>query len=374
MGGKGTDAIVIGGGLLGAAIAWGLARHGRSVRLLDEGDDALRAARGNFGLVWVQGKGAGCPPYARWTLRSAAAWPAFARTLAEETGIDVELRQPGGLKFALDEREWRERAATLEALRFALDGDYPFEMLDAAAMRTRCPPVGPAVAGASYCPLDGHVNPLRLLRALVTGLIGRGGTVEPESRVTSIAVRGGVFEVGTVRGRCAAPVLVLAAGLGNRELARRVGLRAPVGPNRGQILVTERLAPFLDLPTEFVRQTGEGNVQIGDSMEDVGYDDRTTRDQMARIAERAVRVFPRLAGVDVVRAWGALRVMTPDGLPIYEASSERPGAFVATCHSGVTLAAAHAGELADWIAGGERPADTGTFVAARLRAPAPGGA
>ncbi|MBN8478089.1 MAG: FAD-dependent oxidoreductase, partial [Burkholderiales bacterium] len=76
MGGKGTDAIVVGGGLLGAAIAWGLARHGRSVRLLDEGDDALRAAGGNFGLVWVQGKGAGCPPYARWTLRSAAAWPA----------------------------------------------------------------------------------------------------------------------------------------------------------------------------------------------------------------------------------------------------------------------------------------------------------
>ena len=117
MNGPESDAIVVGGGLVGAAIAWGLAGLGERVRLLDEGDDALRAARGNFGLVWVQGKGATCPPYARWTMRSAAAWPALATELADATGIDVELRQPGGLKFALDEEELAARARTRYALQ-----------------------------------------------------------------------------------------------------------------------------------------------------------------------------------------------------------------------------------------------------------------
>ena len=67
------DIAVIGGGLVGAALAWGVSGAGRRVALLDEGDVALRAARGNFALVWVQGKGLGMPEYAAWTVRSAEA-------------------------------------------------------------------------------------------------------------------------------------------------------------------------------------------------------------------------------------------------------------------------------------------------------------
>ncbi|MFX7988786.1 FAD-dependent oxidoreductase, partial [Acinetobacter baumannii] len=88
-------------------------------------------------------------------------------------------------------------------------------------------------------------------------------------------------------------------------------------------------------------QTGEGVVQIGDSKEDVGFDDRTSIDQLAHIAHRARKYFPLLDGANVVRTWGALRVMTPDGFPIYEESCQCPGAFLVTCHSGITLAAMH---------------------------------
>ena len=92
------DIAVIGGGLVGAALAWGVAGAGRHVALLDEGDVALRAARGNFALVWVQGKGLGRPDYAAWTARSAAAWADFAAALAGETGIDLRYSRPGGLQ------------------------------------------------------------------------------------------------------------------------------------------------------------------------------------------------------------------------------------------------------------------------------------
>src|SRR3954463_12515801 len=97
------DLIVIGGGLVGGAIAWGAQAMGADVVLLDEGDIAYRAARGNFGLVWVQSKGAGMPPYAQWTRRSAALWPDLAASLQAATGVDVALQQPGGLAFCLSD-------------------------------------------------------------------------------------------------------------------------------------------------------------------------------------------------------------------------------------------------------------------------------
>jgi glycine/D-amino acid oxidase-like deaminating enzyme len=160
--------------------------------------------------------------------------------------------------------------------------------------------------------------------------------------------------------------VVLAAGLGNRDLAPLVGLEAPIRPNRGQILVTERMQQFLRRPTQLVRQTGEGTVQIGDSQEDVGMDDGTSTAQLARIADRACRLFPVLKSANVVRAWGALRVMTRDGFPIYQASVECPGAFLVTCHSGITLASNHAGAIADWIHGDAEPPLIRTFKAERF--------
>ena len=84
------------------------------------------------------------------------------------------------------------------------------------------------------------------------------------------------------------------------------------------------------------------------------------------MARRATRCFPMLANVNAVRTWGALRVMTPDGFPIYQASTDCPGAFVVTCHSGITLAAMHAGPLVDWMRGGAEPADIHGFKAERF--------
>src|SRR5512134_1575527 len=97
------DIAVIGGGLMGSAIAWGLARAGQRVTVLDEGDIAYRASRGNFALIWVQSKGLGLAPYSIWTLRSSNAWAGFADMLREQTGIDVCFQRPGGYNLSLSE-------------------------------------------------------------------------------------------------------------------------------------------------------------------------------------------------------------------------------------------------------------------------------
>src|ERR1700694_3264123 len=110
------DAIVIGGGLVGSAIAYGLANAGLKSALVDEGDIAYRASRGNFGLVWVQSKGLGAPHYQRWTRRSAEEWPLLAAELQEGTGIDVGLEQKGGVQPCLGEAELAKRRAMMEQM------------------------------------------------------------------------------------------------------------------------------------------------------------------------------------------------------------------------------------------------------------------
>lgn len=344
------DAIVIGGGLVGSAVAWGLAAQGLSVAVLDEGDIAHRAARGNFGLVWVQGKGAGLPAYADWTRSSADRWPAFAEMLAGEIGTDIGYRKPGGIHLCLSEAEMEARAALLQRLSGETGHDY--RLLDRKALAEMLPGLGPAVVGGSYGPHDGHVNPLLLLRALHAGLARRRGRYLPGMKVERIEAGKESFRIEAGAETLRAGRLVIAAGLGGRALGREVGLDVPVDPLKGQILVTEKTRPLLPLPTTSIRQTEEGSIMLGDSQEDVGFDLTSTVDVLSEIAARAVRSFPALARLRIVRAWAALRIMTADGFPVYDESERYPGAYALTCHSGVTLAAAHALRLAPAIAAG----------------------
>ncbi|RQR69846.1 MULTISPECIES: NAD(P)/FAD-dependent oxidoreductase [unclassified Burkholderia] len=363
------DVIVVGGGLVGSAVAYGIARQGAHVLVVDEGDDAFGASVGNFGLVWVQGKGIGLPAYTTWTRESARLWPAFADELRDETGVDAQLLQPGGFDLCFSDEELQERGRQLLQLSGDADGDYPFEVLDAVDLRARIPEIGASIAGATYTPMDGHVNPLKLLLGLRRGLVNRKAHFATSERVVRIDSQSGGFVVHGQRERWCSARVVLAAGLGNKDLAPMVGLQAPVVPIRGQVLISERVASFLRFPTVTVRQTNEGTVQLGDSLENVGFDNGVTTDVLAEIAMRGVKAFPLLRDVRLVRAWGALRVMTPDGFPIYEESSACPGAFNISCHSGVTLAAAHALRLAGWITGAREAPVLHAFAADRFRKP-----
>lgn len=366
---KDYDVAVVGGGLVGAAVGWGLARLGQHVAVLDEGDEAKRASRGNFALIWVQSKGLGMAEYAGWTVRGSRNWPALADELGRETGIDVALQQPGGFHLALSESELESRAQTLMRLHNQprMIG-YETRILGAAEVRRMLPDVGPDVVGGSYCPLDGHVNSQKLLRALHTGLAQQGGTYLPGRRVNGIVRREGVFRLSTAKGELVAGKVILAAGNANMSLAPMVGLSAPMRPERGQIIVTERVAPFLRHPIVTVRQTDEGSVMIGDSKEEATDPAGMTFPINTVMANRAVRMFPRLASLSVVRTWSAIRVMPADGFPIYEQSISAPGAFVVTCHSGVTLAANHALEIAPMIVNGALDATLDVFSARRFDA------
>ncbi len=344
------DFIVAGGGLVGSAIAYGLAKQNLKVAVLDEGDRAFRASRGNFGLVWVQGKGWDNPAYAQWTNQASKLWPAFDDELRSETGIETDFKPSGGMVFCLNEEEWSQRIEQLEAVRKHTEGHFDYEMLEHATLKKRIPQISDSVLGASYSPQDSHVNPLYLLRALHQRMDSLNVDYLPNHSVERIEKKADEFRAYTSHGVISAGRTVLCAGLDNPRLGGMLGLQIPVTANRGQVLITERVQPFLDYPTLQVRQTAEGTVQLGDSHENVGLNDGTSTKMMQMIAARAVRTFPLLSRVRLVRAWGALRIMTPDGNPIYQQSEQCSGAYAVSCHSGVTLAASHAGPIAEWIA------------------------
>lgn len=318
-----TEVAVIGGGLVGISIGYGLAlRKVRSV-VLDEGDSAIRASRGNFGLVWVQGKGLSLPAYTGWAMRAAECWPEFASKLRTETDIDVGLTQNGGLYLCRSPEAMAQRGKDLAAVQSRFNGRYDFDMLDHVSVRKLVPEIGTDFAGASYSRHDGQANPLRLLHALHRGYMRRDSRYLPGMGVLDIKHNGSKFVLTTSRGEVTAECIVLASGLGNVALG-------------------------------------------GGSWEEVGHDLNTTFEATRRIAADTQAFFPFLRDVRIIRSWAALRIITPDAAPVYE--EVVPGAFLVTCHSGVSLAAIHAFETAGWIADGGIPDGMRDFSLTRFTA------
>lgn len=347
------DVIVIGAGMVGAAIAYGLANDHTRVLVLDGGDADFRAAKANFGLVWVQGKGYGNPAYQRLSHEAAQLWPVFADQLTDDTGICLDYENKGGLNFCVGESQLEARRARLSQWHVETPDYEPCtEMLDRTTLQKLLPGVrlGDDVSGASFGVTDGHVNPLRLLAALQKGLVRRGGTLlgnHAVDRITPLSQGG--FSVQARHRQFDAAQVIIAAGLGSSALGPMVGLDVPLRPQRGQLMVTERLAPLLPLPASGLRQTREGTVMIGLTQEDVGFDLGTTSSAAAQMSRQALQVLPDLAGARLIRQWSCLRIMSPDGCPVYAESADYPGAWIALCHSGVTLASFHAGPLANCL-------------------------
>src|ERR1700678_3490505 len=167
-----ADILVIGAGMVGAAIAYGLASRNLRVLVFDGGDSDFRAASANFGLVWLQGKGMGMPAYQQLTRDSVDLWPNFSTELTDTTAIDLQYERNGGLEICMGEAEFEKRRATLLRLHSQLGSAEPdWEMLDRGALTKLLPKAqpGPDVVGAGFGRRDGHANPLRLPAALHAG-------------------------------------------------------------------------------------------------------------------------------------------------------------------------------------------------------------
>lgn len=365
---KTADIIVIGGGITGAAVALGIMRQNPCrVLLFDDKPGKQRLSRSNFGLTGFMCKGANSAPYARWSRSACVLWQDFARELESDSGMDVDLAWTGGAVHCVGDAQWQASAEGVEHLRkvCAEAGlDYPVEMLDHKQFQEVVPrmQLGEKVTGAMYTDQQGHINPLALLGALRKAFIRIGGEFLPHHSVNRIVPKGETVTLKTNHGDFQCNKVVVAAGHGSTRLLKDLGTTLNIYPQRGQLMISERCEPgLLDLPILAVRQNGEGTFQIGLSTEDAAHDVRVTPRTLQNQARGAIELFPRLADVNWLRAWAGIRVMTRDGVPIYDTVPGHDNIFMLALHSAVSLVPMHATSIASWIAGGPKPEEIEHF-------------
>ena len=347
-----AEVVVVGGGVIGVSLAYGMVKKGAKVILIDKVDNRLTASRGNFGLVWFQGKGKGMPRYVEWCIEAIERWPEFAENLETETGFNLNYEKTGGLDICLGEEEHEERVNFIEEMSQASSsGSYDCEMISIKELQGMIPEIklGKEVSGASFCSHDGCVNPLNLLKAMSSSFQENGGGYRPEQFVQKIEYSSNGFKIETETHSFNAKKLVLACGLMTTKLASMVGMKVPVIAERGQIIVTESTSRVFNYPTAGIRQNYDGSFMLGASHEAVGYNIETSYEVLQNIAKRAIQILPSLKNLQMIRSWAALRVLTPDKMPVYLESDQYPGAYAITSHSGVSLASLHSSNLVEWI-------------------------
>ncbi|HEY8369121.1 MAG TPA: glycine oxidase ThiO [Thermodesulfobacteriota bacterium] len=366
------DVVIAGAGIIGSALALELADAGRRVTVVDRAEPGAGASSAAAGMLVPQGETAAAGPFLDLARASLPLFEPLAARLRDRTGVDVELRQPGLLRVALDEGEAAHLAET--AARRRADGDDA-RWLDAAEARRLEPALSPRVLGALHDPTPWQVDNERLTRALADLARDRGVEFRLGAAVTGLSREGErVTGLETEAGPLPAGVTVLAAGAWSARLAATLGLVVPVRPVKGQMIETRlpvgRLHALVWTADAYLVPRAAGRVLVGATVEEAGFDTRVTLGAVASLARAACDGVPALADAGVVRAWAGLRPGTPDGLPILGAVPGLSGLVLATGHfrNGILLAPITARLLADLILDGRTSPLLAPFTLARFAA------
>jgi glycine/D-amino acid oxidase-like deaminating enzyme len=350
---KGADVVIIGGGVIGASIAYHLSRKKVAVVLLEKGDMASGTSGACGGHIFLQSKRPG--PHLALALESKKRFD----LLIQELDFHTEYRVHGGMIVIESDDELETMGHFVEdQKRIGLD----VTLLDKRDVRKMAPFLSEHILGAAYSPLDAQINPIYLTLALIKAAKRSGARIFSHSEATGIRwMKHKAWSVETVRGAIEATSIVNAAGIYAPKIGSMIHLEVPITPRRGQILVTEAAPPILKpclLSAKYVRakhdpesikgsgagvsieQTRNGNFLLGSTREFAGFDRRTTWEAMKGIARRTAGVFPRLRQLHVIRSFAGLRPYTPDGLPILGQAESAKGFFVAAGHEGDGIALA----------------------------------
>ncbi|WP_374228753.1 NAD(P)/FAD-dependent oxidoreductase [Streptomyces sp. ET3-23] len=373
---EGADVVVIGAGIIGAACAEALGRRGVGVLVVDRGPAVGETTARGEGNLLVSDK----PPGPGLTLAQASLrrWPALLAALREELGpgrAACEYEPKGGLVVATDEDAAAALGAAASAQRAAGIEAHGLAPGEAAAYE---PHLTPDVRAAVHYPQDAQLHPVLAATALLAAVRARGGGVRTGVRALGVETGAGgrVTALCTSDGRVPCGAVVNACGPWAGRFAEAAGAPLPVLPRRGTVLVTGPLPPgtvrhkvydagYADAAgsgdvalrtAAVIEATPAGTVLIGSSRQRCGFDETLRLEVMSALARGAVRLFPVLADVPVVRAYGGFRPYTPDHLPVIGEDPRLPGLWHATGHegAGVGLAAA-TGELLAQLHTGESP-------------------
>jgi sarcosine oxidase subunit beta len=354
---KSADVVIIGGGVVGAASAYYLARKGVDVTLLERNELASGASGANLGNMSLHNRIPG--PILDLSLLSLGMY----QSLSEQLGYDVEYINTRGL--ALMERD-EQLPLIKERLNKQKKAGLHVTLIDPEELNKVLPYVAPDLAGAVTCKQSSWVNSPRVVFGYAQGAREWGAKIFLHTKVQEIKTRNNsVYSVVTDSGEIKTKFVVIAAGAWSSQIGRTAGLSIPVTPIRGNIIVTESVrSKYLQIIAEIhnlrtnqestvssnlhrefgVRmvfsQTPAGNILIGRSEESAGYNNSVNYRAIRAITQRAIRFFPFLKDLHCIRTYAGLRPSTPDDFPIIDRLNNPGGIILATGHGdkGINLA------------------------------------
>ncbi|HEX6643719.1 MAG TPA: glycine oxidase ThiO [Gemmatimonadales bacterium] len=359
------DVIVIGGGALGAACARELAREGRRVLVLERGGEAGQAWRAAAGMLAPEIAAAEHEPLYELGVASRERYAELAGQLLESTGIDIGLWREGIGRIAADEAE---ADALRTSVAWQRQQGRRSDWLDAAEVRERWPWVR-AAAGAHWAPLDGALDPARLVAALLADVTRLGSTIRQET-VTRLEREGDRVVAVHADQRYTADDVVVAAGAWSGRIE---GLPRPlsVEPVRGQMAALpwpESVAPVILFQGDSYVVARGRDALVGSTMEFTGFDASVSESGQQRIWAGVRNICPAAVGTRPTRTWAGLRPVTPDGLPLIGPAPDVSHLWYATGHgrNGILLAAVTAVLLHQMIRGEPVHEHVSAFDPARM--------
>jgi glycine oxidase len=374
---KNFDVVIIGGGVIGASIAFEIAGEKLGVVVLDRQQPGQKASWAAAGMLSPAPDSPQDLPLVPLGRESLKLYPEFVAaiedTSAESAGYAREgtleiFSEPSG-EAVRDRRVAECRGLGLAAEAVALDIARQWE-----------PAIGPAARAAAWLPDEGTVEPRSLMSAVIAAAKRRGTEFCPDCGVTGL-IREHDRCTGVIAGgeEISAGQVVVAAGCFSREIARQnewFARYAPTRPVRGQMMALRPdgsgLQRVLRSEKGYLVPRRDGRIVAGSTSEEVGFERRVTPAGMRKIFDAAIELFPGLAEAEVLETWSGLRPGTPDDLPIL-GPTDISGLLIATGHyrNGILLAPVTAKLVCEWITGACGGFDATAYSPMRFANPKP---
>ncbi|HVF30819.1 MAG TPA: glycine oxidase ThiO [Pyrinomonadaceae bacterium] len=365
----GSDVLIIGGGVIGLAIARELSARGeRSVTVVDRGLFGGEASWAAAGMLAPNIEAGGSDIFHRFCTESLDLYPDLSEGLLAETAIDIELNRTGTICVGFNGAETDKLKKHLARGAAIMSGDE---------IRTLEPWLADEIAGGVFFPNDWQVDNRGLVAALGKSVESSGIRMLEQTPVIELLIDGDrVTGAVTAAGRLEAEVTVLATGAWT-SLIKTGGFEMPfsVRPIRGQMASFDtgerRLGHVVFSASGYLVPRADGRLLIGATVEDVGFENVTTDDAIESLRQAAVEMMPKLAGVAVADRWSGLRPFANDGLPVLGAIPGISNLIVATGHyrNGILLAPRTAQIVADKIVAGADSEFFDSFGAERFGLP-----
>ena len=387
----------MGGGVIGSAIAYYAARRGLAVTLVDQPKRG-RTTSASAGGLWPVGEsmGLGCGVifykaliaegkaerngtgpeplpqcFLDFSLKSNTMFVPLVEELEETAGMDVEYEENSLLFVMFDEADEMFAHGLMAGCETSSDS---MELVSASDLATEEPAINRETRGAMRMIGDNQLNPYKFADALRVGAGRLGARVLTHTEVTSLIRRGKrVVGAETSTGRMEADWVINAAGAWAGQVAASMDLRIPVHPVRGQIVCTEALptdtlGACLSTSDCYIAQKGHGEIIVGSTTEDVGFEYGVTAFAITDLVQGAVRCLPFLRDVAVKRVWAGFRPGSPDELPILGPVDDCEGYLNATGHfrTGILNAPVTAEMLTALMVGEPLPVPIEPFLLSRF--------